>query len=219
MNQNPFNQETKQARLFAILSDLDWHCGKHELPGTQPAKAIQILRQKGYLIENRTQMCAVCGEKTVHRRMLSTEPSSESSIRLALPQKLRRRILAFYKNTEAISLREMQPEQLEIDHRFPQVRWSQDESFDADMTDAEIQQRFQLLTRANNLWKSRYCERCKATRERGTYIGIHYFYAGETLWDSAIPDDDENGCVGCFWYDPQQWRASLNELIRRTKDS
>ena len=51
MTKHPFKEGTKLARIFTILADQEWHCGKHDLPGTQPAKAIQIIRQNGYDIE------------------------------------------------------------------------------------------------------------------------------------------------------------------------
>ena len=109
----------------------------------------------------------------------------------------------------------MIPNQLEIDHRFPQVRWAQDETYGPDMLEEQICQKFQLLTRQHNLWKSRYCERCKQTGERGTYVGINYFYSGSGNWDNNIPSEDERGCIGCFWYDPETWRNALNSELKR----
>jgi len=103
--------------------------------------------------------------------------------------------------------------ELEVDHRFPQVRWSKDEVFDPNMSDSDLRSKFQLLTRKHNLWKSRYCERCKDTGERGTFIGINYFADGGPTWPKEIPPDDEQGCKGCFWYDPDVWRDSLNERL------
>jgi hypothetical protein len=50
-------------------------------------------------------------------------------------------------NVEAITLREMVPNQLEVDHRFPQVRWSGDESYDPNMSEEDLHSKFQLLTR------------------------------------------------------------------------
>ena len=128
---------------------------------------------------------------------------------------LRRRVLQHYKNTEAITLRQMLPNQLEVDHRFPQVRWTQDEIYAPHMSEERIHKKFQLLTREHNLWKSRYCERCKQTGERGTFIGINYFYEGDEIWEQNIPDEDEQGCLGCFWYDPETWRNSLNSELRK----
>jgi hypothetical protein len=215
MVKHPFNEGTKLAQIFTILSDGEFHCGKHELPGTQPAKAIQIIRQHGFQIENGTIYCPVCKDRTVHRRLVSTTLVAPSFVRLQVPAQLRKRILQHYKNTEAITLRKMLPSQLEVDHRFPQVHWSQDETFDPDMSEEQIHKKFQLLTRAHNLWKSRYCERCKQTRERGTFIGINYFYEGGEMWDKNITDDNEQGCLGCFWYDPETWRNSLNSELKR----
>ncbi len=175
MINHPFNEGTKLAQVFTILSDGEWHCGKHELPGTQPAKAIQIIRQNGFNVEKKTMHCPTCNDKTVHRRLLSTTPEAPSFVRLQIPSGLRQRVLNHYKNTEAITMREMVPNQLEVDHRFPQVRWSKDESYDLDMTEGDLHRKFQLLTREHNLWKSRYCEHCKVTGERGTFIGIDFF--------------------------------------------
>lgn len=214
---NPFNEGTKIQQIFSLLQDMQWHCGKHELPGTQPAKAIQIIRQHGYEIENKTIVCEVCRDRTVHRRLTSIEPINLPINRMALSQNLRKRVLSLYDNTEAITLRQETPNLLEVDHCFPQVRWSEPEILDENMSDEELRQKFQLLTRANNLWKSRYCERCKSTDVRGTFIGIKYFYEGTEIWNPEIAPDDERGCEGCFWYKPEKWREALNELIAKEK--
>jgi hypothetical protein len=211
----PFKMGTKIYQTFLILSDKNWHCGKHELPGTQPAKAIQIIRNHGFNIENATMYCGVCKEKTFHRRLIELKPAKDSIARLSIPKTLRNRVMRLYDYTEAITLRKLSPEQLEIDHRFPQVRWSQRESLDLDMSDQEIYRRFQLLTREHNLWKSRYCERCRKTGERGTFAGINFFSEGGLEWDPEIPEDDERGCYGCFWYNPYAWRDKLNDIIAK----
>lgn len=214
MDNTPFREGTKLYQTFQVLADEDWHCGKHELPGTQPAKAIQVIRQYGYEIENKTVYCEICKENTVHRRLVSTGPSGLSIIRSRIPRALINRVKALYKNVEAVTQREYPPSQLEVDHRFPQVRWSKPEdAHNKNITDGEIIARFQLLTRSHNLWKSRYCEACVKTGNRGTFIGINYFYAGTAIWPDDVPFDDERGCHGCFWYDPETWRQSLNELI------
>jgi len=85
------------------------------------------------------------------------------------------------------------------------------------MSEEELHHKFQLLTRQHNLWKSRYCEHCEKTGERGIFIGINYFTQGEPKWDSKIRNDDEKGCLGCFWYNPDYWRLKLNELINESK--
>jgi len=213
-NKIPFNEGTKIYQIFMTLSDQEWHCGKCELPGTQPAKAIQIIRQHGYDVEKSTIYCETCEDKTVHRRLKSLEPTQASFVRAGIPSALRKRILKLYDNREAVTLQKLLSRRLEVDHRFPQVRWSKDESLPTILSDSQLRERFQLLTRANNLWKSRYCERCADTGTRGTFIGIDYFYEGGPTWDPSISSDDPRGCVGCFWYDPDAWRASLNALLR-----
>ena len=113
-------------------------------------------------------------------------------------------------------LRQLPSRQLEIDHRFPQVRWDKDEDVnDPSMSTKEIKQRFILLNRSNNLLKSRYCERCVQTGQRGYFSGIRYWYKGNDNWDSNISPHDERGCEGCFWYDPYKWRKLLNKLIAK----
>jgi len=204
--------------VFQILTDGDWHCGKCELPGTQPAKPIQIIRQNGYEIENKKKLCSICKYKTVHRRLVSTAPTNASFVRSALTESLKKRVKEAYKNVEAVTQRTYQPAELEVDHRFAQVRWSKPEDANPpDMSDREIVAKFQLLTRQHNLWKSRYCERCKETGNRGTFIGINYFYEGGPTWPEDLADDDERGCHGCFWYNPDMWRQSLNALIDRQR--
>jgi len=218
MTSHPFNEGTKLAQIFTILSDGEWHCGKHELPGTQPAKAIQVIRQHGFEIQNKTFFCEHCKDKTVHRRLMSTLPQSTSFIRQQFSPKFRKRILDIYQSKEAITQRKMADTQLEIDHRFPQIRWNADEVLDENMSDDEIKKRYQLLTREHNLWKSRYCENCIKTGYRGTFIGINFFYAGNAKWDTSVAQDDPKGCYGCFWYDPDEWRTRLNELLADQKE-
>lgn len=92
MADNPFGKGSKIDQTFLLLQDMQWHCGKHELPGTQPAKAIQIIRQNGYDIENQTSFCPVCKDRTIHRRLTSIEPVNAPINRLALSLKLRKRV-------------------------------------------------------------------------------------------------------------------------------
>lgn len=170
----PFKEQTKLYKTFSILSDLKWHCSKHELPGTQPAKAVQIIGQHGFKTEKKTIYCERCKEKTVYRRLISLDiEGARVFTRSKLPEKLKKRIKEYYENTDAITLREDLP--VEVDHKFPQVRWGGKEPENPiNMSNEEIQKRFILLTRANNLWKSRYCERCYKKGLRGTFPGINF---------------------------------------------
>ena len=213
----PFKEKTKLYKTFSILSDLKWHCSKHELPGTQPAKAVQIIRQHGFKTEKKTAYCEKCKEKTVYRRLVSLEiEGARVFTRSKLPEKLKKRIKEYYKNADTVTLRS--DFAVEIDHKFPQVRWGGKEPENPiDMSDERIQGRFILLTRANNLWKSRYCEKCYKTDLRGTFPGINFFYKGGRKWDKNINPYDPKGCEGCFWYDPYEWRKALNLIIEKIK--
>lgn len=207
-------EKARFARTFTILSDLEWHCSKHELPGNQPAKTIQNIRNTGYDVETgRRRWCSECQDKQTHYRLTSSTPTAPSTQRLQISEKLRQRVLKHYKNQNAITFRQMNPELLEVDHRFPHVRWSAPEAYDPNMSEKELYHKFQLLTREHNLWKSRYCERCKKTRKRGTFIGINFFAEGGPHWPPTIPDDDEQGCFGCFWYNPKVWQIALNTRL------
>ena len=94
----PFKEGTKIYQTFIVLSDLKWHCSKHELLSTQPAKAIQIIRQNGFEIENKTVYCKNCKEKTVHRRMISLDlVKGRIFTRSKLPELLKKRIREYYQ--------------------------------------------------------------------------------------------------------------------------
>jgi len=68
-----------------------------------------------------------------------------------------------------------------------------------------------LLTRSNSLLKSRYCEKCFKNNKRGSFPGISFWYDGNEDWKGDL--HDEKGCMGCFWYDPYEWRKKLNEIV------
>ncbi len=68
---NPFREDTKTGRAFEILSDLGWHCAKHELPGTQPAALVKRIVDLGYKVGRKTVYCHSCREETTHRKLES----------------------------------------------------------------------------------------------------------------------------------------------------
>ena len=218
---NPFNNNTNSYNDFKTLSDLRWHCTKCELVSGQ-AKTWQIWRQMGIQLDTdekgnfyKTIHCNRCNKNTIHRKLKSTELAAETKVRAGLNSKLAEKIKKVYNFEEAVLLRQMLPREIEVDHKFPQVRWEKNEDIHSnDMNDKEIKSKFMLLTRSNNLLKSRNCERCVKTGKRGYFPGIYYWYIGIDNWDKQYDKDDENGCIGCFWYDPYKWREELNKLIK-----
>lgn len=223
MSKNPFKPGTTAHKDFETLSDLKWHCTKCELKSGQ-AKTWQVWRQeKGVQMDvddngkyDARIFCEKCGNKTVHRKIKSVDILSETKSRSGLPSSFTKRVKDLYKNEEAIFLRKLAPNLLEVDHKFPQVRWGKkEEKNDQKMSEAEIREKFMLISRSNNLLKSRYCENCYKTGKRGCFPGIKYWHKGKEDWDKTMDKHDEKGCCGCFWHDPYKWRDELNGLVNK----
>lgn len=223
MKNNPFSEKTNSWYDFEVMSDLQWHCTKCELKSAQ-AKTWQVWRQSGIQLDQdekknfyKKQICPTCGVMTIWRKLKSLEILKDTTIRRGIPKSLIQRIKEIYGNQEALFLREFPPKELEIDHKFPQIRWEKNEEENRiTMTEAEIRNKFILLSRSNNLLKSRQCERCVKTGERGSFPGISFWYKGDVLWRGKTKND-EQGCIGCFWYDPYEWRRQLNLIVNKNK--
>jgi len=219
MENNPFKENTTSFNDFMILSDLEWHCTKCELKSGQ-AKTWQVWRHQGIQLDSdekgnlyKIMVCAKCHNKTVHRKLKSLKILEDTKVRSGLPTKLTQRIKTVLKFEEALYLRRMKSRLLEVDHKFPQIRWDKNEETYKNITDEEIIQKFILLTRSNNLFKSRHCEKCLKTGIRGNFPGIYYWYKGNKYWDKKVGIHNENGCKGCFWYDPYEWRKEINKIV------
>ena len=219
---NPFKPNTTSHHDWEVMKDLKWHCTKCELQSGQ-AKTWQVWRQeKGIQLDKdekgnwyKNIFCPTCGIKTVHRKLKSLEILDETKSRSGIPQKLAKKVKQVYHNEDAVFLREFSSRELEVDHKFPQIRWRSDEEENkVTMSEEEIKNKFILLTRSNNLLKSRYCEKCVKTGKRGHFPGIYFWYEGDENWRGK-DKFDENGCVGCFWYDPYKWREELNKIVNK----
>ncbi|MBN2086982.1 hypothetical protein JW758_01410 [Candidatus Peregrinibacteria bacterium] len=204
------------------MSDLKWHCTKCELKSGQ-AKTWQIWRHNGIQLDTdekgnfyKTFLCKKCNNKTIHRKLKSLTILEETKTRSGLSRKLTKKIKNILKCEEALFLRKMEERELEVDHKFPQIRWNKNEEENKnDMTEKEIEQKFILLTRSNNLLKSRHCEKCFKTGKRGNFPGIYYWFKGGKNWDKKIEKHNKKGCEGCFWNDPYTWREKLNNLVNK----
>ena len=221
MKKNPFKPNTTSYQDWEVLKDLKWHCTKCELKSGQ-AKTWQVWRQMGIVLDTDEKgnwykkiYCKKCQNKTVHRKLKSLKVLEDTKIRSGIPAKLAKKIKDILDYEEAVYLRKMPPRELEIDHKFPQIRWKSDEEENKPtMSEEEIKKKFILLTRSNNLLKSRYCERCVRDGKRGHFPGIYFWYKGDENW-SGVDMYDENGCEGCFWYNPYKWREELNNLVNK----
>ena len=219
---NPFSEGSTSFTDFETMSDLQWHCTKCELKSAQ-AKTWQVWRQeKGIQLDTdikgnfyKKKFCNICNQKTIHRKLKSLKILDETKVRAGISIKLAKRIKEIYKYEEAVFLRKLSSRELEVDHKFPQIRWAGDEDKNInEMTESEIKSKFILLRRSNNLLKSRYCETCIQTGERGCFPGIYFWYEGKEHWDKKFSKTDKQGCVGCFWFDPYKWRNVLNKIIK-----
>jgi len=217
---NPFKPNTTSYHDWEVMKDLKWHCTKCELKSAQ-AKTWQVWRQMGIQFDRDEKgnfykkiYCPTCGKKTIHRKLKSLEILDDTKVRSGIPAKLAKKIKEVLNYEEAVYLRRMLSKELEIDHKFPQVRWCRDEEKLNDMSEQEIKSKFILLTRSHNLLKSRFCERCVKTGKRGYFPGIYFWYEGDEYWRGKS-ECDENGCVGCFWYDPYKWREELNKIVNK----
>jgi len=134
---------------------------------------------------------------------------------------LRRKLFCYLKSRDVVEGVERTPAQLTIDHKLPMLRWTKEiekeQTSYLSMDDSDIKRHFQLLKRSNgsvshNLLKSRSCEKCFRTGQRGAPFGIKFWYQGSSKWERARRKDPD-GCIGCGWYDFDGWRKNLNKVI------
>ena len=207
---NPSNEGTKRAATFETLADCEWHCSACELPSSQPAKDIQMLRKEGFeFVQNTGQgqgdyrHCENCEDTTFHRKLKYPFPTQKSITRQDMPDSFKRRVRDLYDHRDAFD-GSSPSTTLEVDHRVPEVRWEESESFDYEsMSDEEVREHFQILSRKHNLLKSRKCESCVENGKRPPFMEVEYYYEGGEEYEEAV------GCVGCGWYNPHEWRASV----------
>lgn len=68
---------------------------------------------------------------------------------------------------------------------------------------------FQPLSKAANDAKRQYCKVCRRTGIRYDAKKLGYpvsYYKGE-----SSHNNEENACVGCYWYDPMEFKKHLTE--------
>lgn len=76
-------------------------------------------------------------------------------------------------------------------------------------TKTQVLEDFQPLSKAANTAKRQFCKECKATENRYDAKQLGYpisFTEGSLKYEKPL------GCVGCFWYDPIEFRKHLKEI-------
>lgn len=105
---------------------------------------------------------------------------------------------------------------IEIDHRIPVARLRVSELLEEEKVDISnheaVKERYQPLTRDNNLYKSRVCEKCVETNVKpsvflGLTISKKQFGGGETF------NEKTNGCNTCPYAYPEQFFKFVNEAL------
>jgi hypothetical protein len=221
-------EDTLQGKVFAVLRDQAWHCRGHsykDVPSGQLAGGggIQGLqrgtkKRSGLVLVRKEDICSVCGKRTVWDRW--TGELQQSNAPAGISKALMERIFSYYGYTDVIEQRQRPSHELVADHRVPMERWGETEKLSTHITDAEVQQKFQVLKKDmsgnHNLLKSRACEACIRTGKRGFPLGIEFYYHGNAQWPDNFPQKgpgSERGCFGCGWYDFARWRNDLNVTL------
>ena len=193
--------------------------GKNYNPN--PQKNVQNLRDKGYIIvTQRKAQCDKCKQQKARYALTPVLMNQKYSVEV-IPSKLKRKICETFAFRDAYTgIQNPNAEAHIPDHKFPEDRWDADTAVknDADMSPAEIQEKFQLLNAQTNMQKKQACGECIRTGKRGFPFGIKYYYAGTEEWDVSIPVKGkaaEQGCIGCGWYDILKWREELNKILNK----
>ena len=180
------------------------------------ARRIQDIKDAGYTLAS---VPRPEGKKGYNRILLPIPLHAEMGYETFSPQ-FKARVIRLLKERNAFEARATAKKALIPDHKFSEVRWDDETKGEnpMDMTDNEIIQKFQLLDNQRNQQKREICRKCYQEGVRGTIYGIKYFYEGGENWDKNIPEKGksaEKGCKGCPWYDIEEWRKQLNQLLNR----
>ena len=178
------------------------------------ARRIQDIKDAGYTLAS---VPRAKGLKGYNRILLPIPIHSEMGYETFTPQ-FKARVIRLLHERNAFEARVTPKKALIPDHKFSEVRWDDETKGEnpMDMTDSEIVQKFQLLDNQRNQQKREVCRKCYQEGIRGTIYGIKYFYEGTEQWDSTIPVKGkaaEQGCIGCPWYDIEEWRRQLNDKL------
>jgi hypothetical protein len=204
--------------FFDILSKkFNWCCATCDLPANPNfARRIQDLKEYGYTLATNTKRhCPKCKKNTTQLILLPIRRGGVTGYETWSPA-IRNKIIDVLKSFDAFEAKIGRKEGLLPDHKFPEIRWDSETRRDSleHLTEKDIKEDFQLLSNQRNQQKREVCRTCFQTGNRGVIYGIPFFYKGTSKWSSTIPKigkSAEAGCIGCGWYDINQWREKLSE--------
>lgn len=179
-------------------------------------RRLQDLKDQGYTIA-----IYPIGNRRWGKMLLPIPLNAAMGYETFTPQ-FKSRVIRLFNGINAYEAKETARKSLIPDHKFSEVRWDDETKGEnpADMSDAEIIEKFQLLDNQRNQQKREICRNCFQTGKRGSLFGIDYYPFGGTQWDENIPaigKAAEKGCAGCPWYDIEAWRRAINEALKKKK--
>jgi hypothetical protein len=201
----------KDKLLEAFKNDIGkWVCGYCNSGSNQPAAIFRELKKLGYSFAEespnrwgKSLFCSNCKTERTHYKLLALDPEYSEKPRIHIDKVTRERILNLLDRKDAFTGASITSTP-EIDHKVPWTRLDND--IDATkLTDNDILNHFQLLTREHNLLKDRACGMCKKSNLRTPFLGISFWYLGNSHYDGY--------CGGCGWYDGAKWRHHINTLL------
>jgi len=202
-----------------LACDFNWKSVRHDLPkNSNSQRRIQDLKEFGYTIATDTRRVhKASGEVSTHHLLLPLRRGGITGYETWSPA-LRKRIIQVLGGVDAYEIPGGNIHNLLPDHKFPEIRWDQGgKRTDLEnLTDDEIKRDFQLITNHRNQQKREACRKCFQTSERPTLFGINFYSRGDAAWPKDVATRGkaaEAGCMGCGWYDIEQWRSSLNEKL------
>lgn len=189
-------------------------CGSVPKVNPQPGARIRSLKQMGYHIATMKMECSSCGKKQYFDLLIRLQRhAADNQKRFTISKALRARILDTLPNVDCAFGSPLDKKACIIDHKYPSSRWVNGETVNhIAMTEDEIRDKFQVLSNQTNLHKERYCQRCVKEGIRGDFFGIKWYSQGDTQWQGSSKAD-ENGCVGCPWYDIERWKVGFNKHL------
>lgn len=181
-----------------------------------PAKRIQEIKNAGYTVAS---VPSAENKQKTDRVLLPIPLNNELGYEVFTTQ-FKNRVIRLLNGVNAYESKATSKSSLIPDHKFSEIRWDDATKGEnpMSMSDSEIIAKFQLLDNQRNQQKREVCRRCYQEGIRGTIYGIKYFYEGTERWNPNIPEVGkaaEEGCIGCPWYDIEEWRKRLNNLVKK----
>lgn len=197
---------------FLLQNVGEWSCSVCGSGSNQPAATFRTVKNQGYKFEEvspnrwgKMMYCKKCGTERTHYKLLSATPEFVEQKRLGIDKNSRKRILELLGLRDAFTGASIASTP-EIDHKVPWTRLEEDYDV-TKMTDSQIKDAFQILTREHNLLKDRMCDKCKKNNIRPPFLGMAFWYEGN--------HDYCGSCVGCGWYDGKKWRECANQILSK----